>query len=231
MTHATLVRLQAASKQYEPAGPPALDGVSLDIAAGEAVAVMGPSGSGKSTLLNLIAGVDRPTAGTVEVAGMALGGLSETRLARFRRAHIGIVFQFFHLLDDLTVRDNVLVPAQLAGTPARTARARAAELLDTLGIAAKANAYPARLSGGERQRVAIARALMNRPEVLLADEPTGAVDAGTGDQVAELLSDLNRGGQTLILVTHDPAVARQCARRIVELRDGRVVEPVPAVAS
>jgi putative ABC transport system ATP-binding protein len=230
MTHATLVRLEAASKQYEPAGPPALDGVSLDIAAGEAVAVMGPSGSGKSTLLNLVAGVDRPTAGTVEVAGVPLGRLSETRLARFRRAHIGIVFQFFHLLDDLTVRDNVLVPAQLAGTPARTARLRAAELLDTLGIAAKANAYPARLSGGERQRVAIARALMNRPEVLLADEPTGAVDARTGEQVAELLSDLNRDGQTLILVTHDPAVARRCARRIVELRDGRVVDPVPAVA-
>jgi putative ABC transport system ATP-binding protein len=230
MTEATLVRLRAAGKQYEPAGPPALDGVDLDIAAGEAVAVMGPSGSGKSTLLNLIAGVDRPTAGTVEVAGTALGRLSEAGLARFRRAHIGIVFQFFHLLDDLTVRDNVLVPAQLAGTPARTARARAAELLDTLGIAAKADAYPARLSGGERQRVAIARALMNRPEVLLADEPTGAVDARTGEQVAELLSDLNRGGQTLILVTHDPAVARRCARRIVELRDGRVVEPVPAVA-
>jgi putative ABC transport system ATP-binding protein len=231
MTPHPLVRLQAASKQYEPAGPPALDGVSLDIAAGAAVAVMGPSGSGKSTLLNLIAGVDRPTGGGVEVAGVELGRLSETGLARFRRAHIGIVFQFFHLLDELTVRDNVLVPAQLAGMPNRSARARAGELLATLGIADRADAYPARLSGGERQRVAIARALMNRPEVLLADEPTGAVDARTGEHVAELLADLNRSGQTLILVTHDPAVAQRCARRVVELRDGRVVDPVAAVRS
>jgi putative ABC transport system ATP-binding protein len=223
MTEQTVVRLRAAGKRYEAAGPPALDGVSLEVAAGEAVAVMGPSGSGKSTLLNLIAGVDRPSEGSVEVAGVDLGRLSETGLARFRRTHIGIVFQFFHLLDDLTVRDNVLLPAQLAGR--RDGRARAAELLETLGIAGKADAYPARLSGGERQRVAIARALMNRPDVLLADEPTGAVDARTGDQVAQLLTDLNRDGQTLVLVTHDPGVARRCAGRVVQLRDGRLAEP------
>ncbi|GAA0987927.1 ABC transporter ATP-binding protein [Acrocarpospora macrocephala] len=219
---AELVRLQAVGKQYEAAGPPALDGVSVHIAAREAVAIMGPSGSGKSTLLHLIAGLDRPTAGTVEVAGVDLGGLSEKRLAVFRRAHIGIVFQFFHLLDDLTVRDNVLLPARLTGTPGRTARGRAEHLLDELGIATKADAYPARLSGGERQRVAIARALINRPELLLADEPTGAVDARTGAQVTQLLRDLNRDGQTLLLVTHDRALAESCATRVIELSDGRV---------
>jgi putative ABC transport system ATP-binding protein len=220
-----LVRLRAASKQYESAGPPALDGVNIEVAAGEAVAVMGPSGSGKSTLLNLIAGLDRPTQGQVEVSGTELSRLSETGLATFRRNHIGIIFQFFHLLDDLTTRDNVLLPAQLAGTPRRTALARAGELLDILGIADKANAYPARLSGGERQRVAVARALMNRPPLLLADEPTGAVDAETGAHVAELLRDLNRGGQTLLLVTHDAALASRCATRLIELRDGKVAAP------
>jgi putative ABC transport system ATP-binding protein len=220
-----LVRLQAASKQYESAGPPALDGVTIEIAAGEAVAVMGPSGSGKSTLLNLIAGLDRPTQGQVEVSGTELSRLSETGLATFRRNHIGIIFQFFHLLDDLTARDNVLLPAQLAGTPRRTALARAGELLDILGIADRANAYPARLSGGERQRVAVARALMNRPPLLLADEPTGAVDAETGAHVAELLRDLNRGGQTLLLVTHDATLASRCATRLIELRDGKVSTP------
>jgi putative ABC transport system ATP-binding protein len=223
-----LVRLQAAGKQYESAGPPALDGVDLSVGTGEAVAVMGPSGSGKSTLLNLVAGLDRPTAGTVEVAGTVLNRLSEAALARFRRANIGIVFQFFHLLDDLTARDNVLLPAQLAGTPRSAALARADELLDGLGLTARANAYPARLSGGERQRVAVARALINRPPLLLADEPTGAVDARAGAHVLELLRDLNQGGQTVLLVTHDVALARGAASRIVELHDGRLSERVPA---
>jgi putative ABC transport system ATP-binding protein len=218
-----LVQLTGVSKQYESAGPPALDEVDVQVRTGEAVAVMGPSGSGKSTLLNLVAGLDRPSGGTVEVAGVDLGRLSEKRLAVFRRANIGIIFQFFHLLDDLTVRDNVLLPAQLAGTPARVARARAAELVELLGLAGKADAYPARLSGGQRQRVAIARALMNRPALLLADEPTGAVDARTGEQVTDVLRDLGRGGQTLLLVTHDRTLARRCAGRVVELSDGKVV--------
>jgi putative ABC transport system ATP-binding protein len=223
-----LVRLRAASKRYETAGPPALDGVNLTVSAGESVAVMGPSGSGKSTLLNLVAGLDRPTEGEVEVAGTVLNRLSETALARFRRERIGIVFQFFHLLDDLTARDNVLLPAQLAGVSRRSALARADELLDTLGLAGRANAYPARLSGGERQRVAVARALINRPPLLLADEPTGAVDAHAGAQIMELLRDLNSGGQTVLLVTHDPALASRCATRIVEVRDGKLAERVPA---
>jgi putative ABC transport system ATP-binding protein len=223
-----LVRLRAAGKRYETAGPPALDGVDLTVSTGESVAVMGPSGSGKSTLLNLVAGLDRPTDGEVEVAGTVLNRLSETALARFRRDRIGIVFQFFHLLDDLTARDNVLLPAQLAGVPRRAAVARADELLDALGLTGRANAYPARLSGGERQRVAVARALVNRPPLLLADEPTGAVDAHAGAQIIELLRDLNRGGQTVLLVTHDPALARRCASRIVEMRDGKLADRVPA---
>ncbi len=220
-----VVRLRAASKRYEQAGPPALDQVSVEVAAGEAVAVMGPSGSGKSTLLNLIAGVDRPSSGQVEVAGTDLGRLSERGLARFRRAHIGIIFQFFHLLDELTARENVLLPAQLAKVPAAAARARADELLQALDLADRAGAYPARLSGGQRQRVAVARALMNRPDLLLADEPTGAVDARTGEQVAGLLADLNRAGQTLVLVTHDPDLAQRCATRVIQLQDGRLAEP------
>jgi putative ABC transport system ATP-binding protein len=216
-----LLRLRSVVKRYESAGPPALDGVDLTVAAGEAVAVMGPSGSGKSTLLNLVAGLDRPSEGEVEVAGTVLNRLSETALARFRRANIGIVFQFFHLLDELTARDNVLLPAQLAGTSRRAARARADELLEALGVAGRADAYPARLSGGERQRVAVARALINRPPLLLADEPTGAVDARAGAQVLDLLRDLNKGGQTVLLVTHDEGLARGAATRIETMRDGR----------
>jgi putative ABC transport system ATP-binding protein len=219
-----LIRLVNVQKSYDSAGPPALAGVDLQVAAGDAVAVMGASGSGKSTLLNLIAGLDRPTGGTVEVAGVRLDTMNERALAQFRRAHIGIIFQFFHLLDEMTVRDNVLLPAQLAGVKAATGRRRAHELLDSLGIAAKADTYPARLSGGERQRVAIARALMNRPELLLADEPTGAVDEAAAAQVRGLLHELNADGQTLVLVTHDPTLARDTGRRLITMHDGHATE-------
>ncbi|WP_345675092.1 ABC transporter ATP-binding protein [Yinghuangia aomiensis] len=214
--------LDAVTKRYDASGPAALDGVSLTVGAHEAVAVMGPSGSGKSTLLNLVAGLDRPSTGSVTVAGTALDGLSETKLAHFRRRHIGMVFQFFNLLDDLTVVDNVLMPARLGGTPHRTAQARAAELLDRLGIARHADAYPARLSGGERQRVAIARALMNRPPLLLADEPTGAVDSANGRTIMHLLAELNRDGQALLVVTHDERLAAECTTRTVRITDGRI---------
>jgi putative ABC transport system ATP-binding protein len=224
-----VVRLQGVTKRYERTGPAALDGINLRVEAGDALAVTGPSGSGKSTLLSLVAGLDRPTAGTIEVAGENLNRLSETALARFRRAQVGIVFQFFNLLDDLTVRDNVTLPAQLAGTPTAKARARADELLQALGIAVHAGAYTTRLSGGERQRVAIARALVNRPALLLADEPTGAVDAATGGRVAAILQELSRDGQTLLLVTHDPALARQCAKHTATIVDGRLdLDPVVA---
>jgi putative ABC transport system ATP-binding protein len=217
-----LIELGEVTKRYAAGGTPALDHVSLDVAAGEAVAVMGPSGSGKSTLLNLVAGLDKPTSGTVTVAGQRVDTLSETRLARYRRTQVGMVFQFFNLLDDLTVADNVLLPAQLAGTARRRARDRCAELLDQLGIARYRDSYPGRLSGGERQRVAIARALVNTPAVLLADEPTGAVDTATGEEIGQLLLDLNRAGQTLVLVTHSPDLAARYAKRTVRLVDGHV---------
>jgi len=217
-----LIELGEVTKRYVPGGTPALDQVSLQVAQGEAVAVMGPSGSGKSTLLNLVAGLDRPSAGTVTVDGQRIDALSETRLARYRRRQVGMIFQFFNLLEDLTVADNVLLPAQLAGSPRRQARAGCAELLDRLGIAKYRDAYPGRLSGGERQRVAIARALVNDPAVLLADEPTGAVDTKTGEEIGQLLLDLNAAGQTLVLVTHSPDLAARCAKRTVELIDGRI---------
>lgn len=215
-----VVRLDAVHKEYGDAK--ALDGMSLEIRAGDAVAVMGPSGCGKSTLLNMVAGLDRPTSGTVRVHGQDLGRLNETGLALFRRRHIGMIFQFFNLIDDLPALDNVALAAQLTGTSTRQARRRALELLDELGIADRKDTYPAALSGGERQRVAVARALMNRPALLLADEPTGALDSRSGEQVMDLLIDLNQIGQTLLIVTHDPHLATRCASRLIEVADGKV---------
>jgi len=217
-----VIRLTGVTKTYQAGAPPALADVSIGVAAGEVVAVMGPSGSGKSTLLNLVAGLDKPTTGTVTVAGRRIDALGEGALARFRARHVGIIFQFFNLLDDLTVEDNVLLPAQLAGASRRQARARAAELLERMGIREHRDAYPARLSGGQRQRVAIARALVNSPELLLADEPTGALDTASGEEIGRLLRELNAGGQTLVLVTHDPALAQRFAARTVLLVDGQV---------
>jgi putative ABC transport system ATP-binding protein len=224
-----VIRLDGVTKTYQAGAVPALADVSMTVAAGEVVAVMGPSGSGKSTLLNLLAGLDRPTTGTVTVAGRRIDALGEGTLARFRARHVGIIFQFFNLLDDLTVEDNVLLPAQLAGASRRRARARARELLRRMGIEEHRNDYPARLSGGQRQRVAIARALVNSPELLLADEPTGALDTATGQEIGRLLRGLNAGGQTLVLVTHDPELAGRYAARTVHLVDGRMaVAEVPA---
>ena len=217
-----IIGLTDVTKRYPGDGAPAVDAMSLQVAAGEAVAVMGPSGSGKSTLLNLIAGLDRPTAGTVTVAGQRIDRMSEAGLARFRRAEVGMIFQFFNLLDDLTVADNVLLPAQLAGLSRRQARQRTGELLASLRIEKLADAYPGRLSGGQRQRVAIARALVNSPAVLLADEPTGALDTATGQEIGGLLAGLNASGQTLVLVTHNPGLATAYAGRVIELADGRI---------
>jgi putative ABC transport system ATP-binding protein len=216
------IELGDVTKRYSGDGTPALDAVSLQVTAGEAVVVMGPSGSGKSTLLNLIAGLDRPTAGTVTVEGQRVDRMSETALARFRRDRVGMIFQFFNLLDDLTVADNVLLPAQLAGLPRRQARQRTGELLASLRIEELADVYPERLSGGQRQRVAIARALVNSPAVLLADEPTGALDTATGQEIGGLLAGLNASDQTLVLVTHNPGLAAAYAWRVIELADGRV---------
>jgi putative ABC transport system ATP-binding protein len=215
-----VVRLSGVRKEYGESV--ALDGVSLEIHAGEAVAVMGPSGSGKSTLLSMVAGLDRPTSGSVIVHGEDLGSLDEKGLALYRRRRIGMIFQFFNLLDDLSALDNVALASQLTGTSASQARKRALELFEELGIAGRRNVYPAQLSGGERQRVAVARALMNRPAILLADEPTGALDTRAGDQVMDLLLDLNQIGQTLLLVTHDEQLATRCASRLVEVVDGQI---------
>ena len=216
-----LIELRDVTRRYDD-GPPALRELSLSVQPGEAVAILGPSGSGKSTLLNLIAGLDRPSTGTVTVDGVVVNRLGEAASARYRRARIGLVFQFFNLLDDLTVADNVMLPAQLAGMARGAAQRRATELLTALGVDRHASAYPGRLSGGERQRVAVARALMNRPALLLADEPTGALDTAAGEDVQRLLTELHADGQTIVLVTHDLALAERCATRTVQLRDGRV---------
>ncbi|MFI5907574.1 ABC transporter ATP-binding protein [Dactylosporangium sp. NPDC051541] len=222
-----LIEFDDVTKQYD-GGIAALAGLSLRVRRGEALAVLGPSGSGKSTLLNMIAGLDKPTSGTVTVDGVRVDRLSESASAQYRRRRIGMVFQFFNLLDDLTVLDNVLLPAQLSGTGRAAARQRAEELLRYLGVARHAKAFPGRLSGGERQRVAVARALMNRPPLLLADEPTGALDTASGQEVRRLLTELNRDGQTLLLVTHDLALAESCATRTISLVDGHLAQGVPA---
>jgi putative ABC transport system ATP-binding protein len=198
-----------------------LTDVSLDVPAGQFLAIAGPSGSGKSTLLGLIAGLDQPTAGRIEVAGVDVTALDEDGLARFRRDHVGYVFQSFHLLPTLTAQENVAVPLELAGDAG--AAGRAAALLAEVGLAERAHHYPVQLSGGEQQRVAVARAMARRPALLLADEPTGNLDSATGKQIIELLVGLNRRlGSTLVLVTHDAALAAH-ADRVITLRDGRIV--------
>src|ERR687893_777495 len=199
-----LIEMHDVTRRYDE-GPPALREVSLGVAPGEALAILGPSGSG-----------------TVTVDGVRVDKLGEAASARYRRARIGLVFQFFNLLDDLTVADNVMLPAQLAGMGRGTAQRRATELLGRLGVDRHAAAYPGRLSGGERQRVAVARALMNRPALLLADEPTGALDTAAGQDVMRLLTELHADGQTIVLVTHDLLLAEKCATRTVQLLDGQV---------
>jgi putative ABC transport system ATP-binding protein len=198
-----------------------LSDVTLEVPAGQFLAIAGPSGSGKSTLLGLIAGLDQPTAGRIEVAGTEITGLDEDALARFRRDHVGYVFQSFHLIPTLTAQENVAVPLELAGEA--DVIARAAALLGEVGLAGRAHHYPVQLSGGEQQRVAVARALARRPAILLADEPTGNLDSATGKQIIDLLVAANRHlGRTLVLVTHDAALAAH-ADRVVTLADGRIV--------
>ena len=220
-----VVEAKGLRKTYESDGMPvrALRGVNLTIGEGEFVAVMGPSACGKSTLLNLLAGLDTPNEGEIVLAGEQLTGRSENELARLRRAHIGIVFQFFNLLEGMTVLENAALPAIIAGSPRKKAEARARDLLDLLGLADKAKNTPGVLSGGQRQRLAIARALANKPTLLLADEPTGALDTAGGQEIIELFRRLHRDGQTILLVTHDHEVASG-AERIVQMRDGRVID-------
>jgi putative ABC transport system ATP-binding protein len=218
-----VLNLDGAGRTY-PGTPPveSLRGVDLVVHAGEMVAVVGPSGSGKTTLLNLAAGLDRPTTGSVRLAGQAVETLSDRRLSGLRAYALGVVFQQFFLMEQLSSVDNVANGLFYRGVPAKQRRLAAAEALDRVGLAHRA-AHPAgKLSGGERQRVAIARALVGRPALVLADEPTGNLDSANGAQILALLQDLNADGMTLLVITHDPAVAGACPRR-VDLRDGRIV--------
>ena len=220
---AAALEVTGVRKTYESEGVPvrALRGVTMSMAAHEFVAVMGPSGCGKSTLLNLVAGLDIPSEGDIVLAGQSLAGKDENQLARMRRAHIGIVFQFFNLLEGMSVLENVTLPAIIAGSPRKQAETRARDLLDLLGLADKTKSAPGVLSGGQRQRLAIARALANKPTLLLADEPTGALDTAGGLEVLELFRRLHADGQAIMLVTHDDDVAA-AADRIVRMRDGRL---------
>jgi putative ABC transport system ATP-binding protein len=202
---------------------PALRGIELVIAAGELVAIVGPSGSGKTTILNLVAGIDRPTAGTLTVDGRRLDAMSEEELAIWRGEHVGLVFQFFQLLPTLTVAENAMLPMDFARKiPPGQRRDRALDLLDRVGVADQAGKVPAMLSGGQQQRAAIARALANDPPVLLADEPTGNLDSATAEAVLGLFADLNAEGRTIVVVTHERDI-RSIVGREVTLRDGRVV--------
>ena len=198
-----------------------LRGIDLTVDAGETIGIIGPSGSGKSTLMMILGGLERPSAGTVTIAGTDFGRLDEDGLARFRRDRVGIVFQSFHLIPTMTALENVAVPLELAGR--RDAFERAQVLLGAVGLGGRALHFPGQLSGGEQQRVALARAFSAEPALLLADEPTGNLDLGTGRIVMELLFDLQaRCGTTLVLITHDPSLAERCGR-VIELADGKIV--------
>jgi putative ABC transport system ATP-binding protein len=221
----TVLRACGLAKTYSSDGAEvlALRGVDLDVERGAFVAVMGPSGSGKSTLLHLLGGLDRPSAGTIELDGRRVETLSEAEWAVARRREIGFVFQFYNLVGNLTVAENVELPARLAGASRDEARSRRAELLDRLGVTGRGDALPAQLSGGQQQRVALARALVNRPAVLMADEPTGNLDTDSAREVLDLLREVQEQGQAVLLVTHDPRVAAR-ADSVVTMRDGLVVD-------
>ena len=217
-----LVAARGLERRY-PGNPPVLRGLDLQVGVGEWVAVMGPSGCGKSTLLNLLGGLDRPDQGRVELDGVDLGGLDETARAKLRRRHVGFVFQFANLLPHLDVAANVALPARLIGAGRRAARLRVRELLGALGLTELADRFPSELSGGEQQRVAVARALTNRPAVVLADEPTGALDSDSARDVLTLLRRVHADGQAIVMVTHDHRVAA-AADRVVMMQDGVIID-------
>ena len=226
MTTPFVVSIEQLRKSYQPSGVVALDGVDLTIARGEHVSLVGASGSGKSTLLNILGGIDQATSGRVTIDGREITGATDRQLVTLRRTLIGIVFQFFNLMPTLTVLENVTLPAELAGRREAEARERAMALLEQVAMTHRASHRPHELSGGEMQRTAIARALVNRPSLLLADEPTGNLDSKNGAVVLEMLRTLARDeGSTLLVATHDPDVAA-IADRIVEMRDGRVLSDV-----
>jgi len=220
-----MIRVRNVVKQYETVR--ALDGVDLDVASGEAVALMGASGSGKSTLLHLLGGLDAPTGGAVEVGGLNLEKLGDVELSRFRRERLGFVFQFFHLLPTLSVLENTMLQGRLAGMEEAALRTRANELLDRVGLRSRGHEKPDVLSGGQRQRIALARALMTRPVLLLADEPTGNLDSASSADVLKLLSEMVReNNTTLVMATHSNEAAA-IAGRVVRLKDGKVEAPKP----
>ncbi len=220
-----LVRARDVRRDYplERDAVHALRGVSLEIVKGEYLAIVGPSGCGKSSLLNLLGAIDAPTSGTVEIEGRNVGTLGDREVTEFRLKHIGFVFQRFYLLPILTARENVELPMAEAGVPPAERRRRSAELLRYVDLGDRARHRPSQLSGGEQQRVAIARALANRPSLLLADEPTGELDARTGQEIISLFGRLNDDGTTVVVVTHDESLAR-AARRVVHMRDGEIVQ-------
>ncbi|HEY7323508.1 MAG TPA: ABC transporter ATP-binding protein [Streptosporangiaceae bacterium] len=221
----SMVRAEGLRKEYGSQATlvRAVDGVELEVAQGETLAVMGPSGCGKSTLLHLLGGLDRPSAGELWLAGRRIDKMSERGLAALRRDTVGFVFQAFHLMDELTAAENVELPVLLAGRSPRAARRRAAELLERVGLADRARHLPSQLSGGQRQRVAIARALANRPLVVLADEPTGNLDSEATLDVLRLFESLHDAGQTLVIVTHDSRIAAT-ADRLISMRDGAFID-------
>ena len=220
-----LVRIRELYKEFRrgPEVVHVLDGLSLDIEAGDFVALMGPSGSGKSTLLNLLGGLDRPTAGELEVQGLNLGELSDAALARWRADNVGFVFQMYNLLPVLTAERNVELPLLLTELPAAERMRRARAALQLVGLADRAGHRPGQLSGGQEQRVGIARAIVTDPQLLLCDEPTGDLDRKSGDEVLDLLQALNQQGKTIVMVTHDPHAAER-ARRTLHLEKGRLAE-------
>ena len=225
-----LIRIRHVSKAYRRGDQviPVLLGIDLDVAAGEFIALMGPSGSGKSTLLNLIAGIDKPSDGTIAIAGVDIARLSEGELADWRAAHIGFIFQFYNLMPVLSAFDNVELPLLLTGLSARERRERVADVLTLVGLADRADHYPNELSGGQQQRVAIARALVTDPTLIVADEPTGDLDRTTGAEVLALLDQLvHELGKTIVMVTHDPKAAAR-AQRMVHLEKGVLVDEVVA---
>ena len=237
ITPGAALEIHGVRKTFEAELAPvrALRGVDLTVDRGSFLALMGPSGCGKSTLLNLVAGLEEVDEGTIVVSGESMTSGSEDDHAMVRRRHIGIVFQFFNLLEGMSVVENVALPAIIAGKGRRAAESRARDLLDLLGIGDKGSALPSVLSGGQRQRLAIARALANEPTLLLADEPTGALDSAGGQEVIELLGRLHTQGQTIILVTHDAHVAA-AADEVRYMRDGRLVDetasaPVTTIGS
>ena len=217
-----MITFDKVTKLYQRGAHPALDDVSIDVERGEFVFLVGPSGSGKSTMLSLILAEERPTSGRVHVLGKDLSKVSQRRVPLLRR-QIGTVFQDFRLLDDKNAYENVMLALQVIGAPRHRIKTEVPEVIEMVGLEGKEKRYMTELSGGERQRVAIARAMVNRPQVLLADEPTGNLDLETGMSIMRLLDRINRSGTTVVMATHDQSIVNQLRKRVVELKDGMVV--------